>query len=456
MRCYTYALAALGLAAPCAGATVRHVVEQPLDHFAPAGDGGGILRQVVYVNDDHCDDGGGGGGGGPAILYSVGERGVRPADASASWAYELARQTRALVVVPELRFFGESRPAEPERHLQHLRVEQMMADVRRVVANATAGGPWVLVGGSFAGSLMAWTAHRYPELRALPVASSAPMRLADAFWGFDRAAARRLPCAAALSAAVQHVDRELASGDARPVRLALGLDAAVGAGQIAAALTVRLAQLAQAPAGPAADAQIRGFCAWFADADAAPAEALARAARPGDYVGNRTGGYAGDCAAGDRRAWLWLQCTQLGLWQTAPPAGSPWFARRLRSRRLTAAHFRRVCRRCFPATRAAAGALEDLRAFAERARRAYEAGARAAVFTTGELDPWRALAVAGARLIEGAAHAQDLLPPPAAAPVAAAQRRTARAVQLWVAARSAAAAPAPLAAVLVLTAVACL
>ncbi|KAJ2793412.1 hypothetical protein H4R21_005909 [Coemansia helicoidea] len=401
-----------------------------------------MLPQRYLVNDDYYSDG-------PVILYSVGERAVQgAADIEGSPVYDLARQTRALVVLLELRFYGASLPDRADQ-LGFLSVEQMMADIHRFTmhANGTAGRAaaaaaarrWVLVGGSFAGSLAAWTRYQYPDLDAMVIASGAPMRLVDEYRGFDRVAGQRIPCAPALSQAVRRVDRVLDRGRAARVRAAkrlFGLDLARSAEDLAGAISARLAELVQRPAGPEADAEIEGFCRELVRGP--PVEALARTAR-----GLAAGGPAG-CPDGDRRAWLWQQCTQIGLWQTAPrPTDRARFARRLRSRRLSLAFFDGVCRRCFPGLRAR---RREFRAFADRARRAYESdgGGRDAVFTVGELDPWRPLAVRGALVVAGAAHAQDLQPPAAGEPpsVAVARRRTALAVRQWLSAGPRSARPA--------------
>ncbi|KAJ2656418.1 hypothetical protein IWW48_005039 [Coemansia sp. RSA 1200] len=156
--------------------------------------------------------------GGPVSLYSIGERAATDADIEDGWINVLARQTHGLVVLLELRFYGDSMPAttsggngtstSEHEFLMFLTVEQMMADIRRFIQYAplsdvvqyTRGAkgrtedlPWIFVGGSFAGSLMAWTKHQYPDIGALVVASSAPVIVKDGYWEFDKMIARRLP-----------------------------------------------------------------------------------------------------------------------------------------------------------------------------------------------------------------------------------------------------------------------
>ncbi|KAJ2709197.1 hypothetical protein H4R19_004373 [Coemansia spiralis] len=429
MRCVLLLLLAF-IAPECTADTTQHTFPQPLDHFAPSSSSGD-LPQLYLVNDDYYIDG-------PVILYSVGERAVQDSDIVDSPVYELARQTRALVVVLELRFYGISQPARADQ-LQFLSVEQMMADIYRFTMHANITGSqlgrrrWVLAGGSFAGSLAAWTRYAYPDLDAMVIASSAPMRLVDEYWGFDQIAEQRIPCAPVLSQAVRSVDRLLDSGRTarvHAVKRLFGLDPARSAEDLAGALAARLAELAQGPAGPDGDAAIDSFCGDLARGP--PVEALARAATA---TCGLAAGLAAGCPDGDERSWLWQQCSQIGLWQTAPHADDQaQFTRRLRSRHLSLAYYDSVCRRCFPDLRVR---RRELRAFADCARRAYEDGVAHAVFTVGGVDPWRPLALDRALVLDGAAHAQDLQLPAAGEPpsVATARRRTMLAVRRWLVAK---------------------
>ncbi|KAI8321701.1 hypothetical protein GQ54DRAFT_261333, partial [Martensiomyces pterosporus] len=209
--------------------TIRREFIQPLDHFAKPNSSSSTLTlpQIYYVDSQYYK------ASGPVVLYSVGERAALESDLRSGWISDLARLTNGLLVLLEQRFYGASVPstaslAQDPGPLRYLTVEQMMADIRRFIQESgipelqqhrhrskrglpgqQANNPWVLVGGSFVGSLMAWTKHQYPDLDVAVVASSAPMVVKDGYWEFDKMVASRLPCAEALSSAVREVDTVL-------------------------------------------------------------------------------------------------------------------------------------------------------------------------------------------------------------------------------------------------------
>ncbi|KAJ2756283.1 hypothetical protein H4S06_003316, partial [Coemansia sp. BCRC 34490] len=383
--------------------------------------------------------------GGPVLLYSIGERTATDADIEDGWINVLARQTHGLVVLLELRFYGGSMPAttsggndtSTSKHesLMFLTVEQMMADMRRFIAYAplsdivqytrdakdrTEDLPWILVGGSFAGSLMAWTKHQYPDICELVVASSAPVIVKDGYWEFDKMIARRLPCAHNLSLAVRRLDDELDSGDSATfdrIKSRFGLDDVPTIDLFVASLAIQVPSLIQESAGRRTIGKLNSFCNSLAAGSLAQATLLFLKER---RLLPRLG-----CPDGDDRSWLWQQCVELGMWQTAPSSSDHLeYSNRLRSRRLTAEYFRNQCTECFPASKSkwAENQRRSFRAFAQNALEWFSEGSNAEnmLFTVGELDPWRYLAL-DARFPElrastvivlpGASHAEDLLGP---------------------------------------------
>ncbi|KAJ2807656.1 hypothetical protein H4R20_001199 [Coemansia guatemalensis] len=350
------------------------------------------------------------------------ERRAQAADLENSWVSKLAQQTHAAMVLIELRFFGESMPAPfNDDMLKYLNVEQMTADIRQFLARAGAAGlvpeqaPWVLIGGSFSGSLMAWTKYRH-AVDALVIASSAPMRVVDGFWEFDNMVAKRLPCASQLSSAIRSVDAVLDAQNATNIKRLnqqFGLDSADSIVQASTSLIAQVSQLMLESAGSQVREQIAQFCNHFSRATSV--EALASAMRA-DYKHHQLDSLAKDeCPQGDELSWFWLQCTELGLWQTAPPAGSDMFGRRLRSRRLSVEYFEAQCSRCLPDSWSTWKRQwkQGFRAFSQEAIAQYRGRD---LFTVGELDPWNALAMdnrqghneAEVLVIESAAHTEDL------------------------------------------------
>ncbi|KAJ2082680.1 hypothetical protein H4R24_001430 [Coemansia sp. RSA 988] len=372
--------------------------------------------QVVYVSREHYLP------GGPILLYSVGERGAQPVDLESSWVSKLAQQTHAAVVLIELRFFGKSIPMPfNDEMLKYLNVEQMTADIREFLAQASAAGlvpkqaPWVLVGGSFAGSLMAWTKYQH-AVNALVIASSAPMRVVDGFWEFDNMVSRRLPCTAQLSSAIRSLDAVLDSQNATNInrlKRQFGLDSVDDLVRFSTSLIAQASQLMLESTDLQVSEQITQFCSHFTKTSGV--ETLASIARTDSMRYRSDPSTRNECPQGDELSWFWLQCTELGLWQTAPPAESDMFDHRLRSRRLSVEYFETQCRRCLS---------ESWNTWKRQWKQGFHTFSQEAfsqyngkdLFTVGELDPWSALAMHNRQghdapevlVIEGATHAEDL------------------------------------------------
>ncbi|KAJ2085515.1 hypothetical protein IW140_002005 [Coemansia sp. RSA 1813] len=399
------------------------------------------FQQTYFVQNKHYRN------GGPVLLYGVGERMATISDIENGWIDTLARETHGLIVLIELRFYGNSVPkmADGDNNndngnstadiLQFLTVKQMMADTRRFIKHVqlpdvlqhkeytrarNGDTPWVLVGGSFAGSLMAWTKQQYSDINAFVVASSAPMVVKDGYWEFDQMASWRLPCAHNLSLAVQQLDDELDKGDNKTfatIKRRFGLENIPSINLFVSALAIQVSLLIQAPARQQTLDQINGFCDHLA------ANSLVHVTRSFSQrhrILPQTG-----CPKGDDRSWFWQQCLELGMWQTAPlPADRVHFNSRLRSRRLTTEYFHTQCAECFPMSRNrwAAAQKQAFRAFAQHALESFAGNINASdmLFTVGELDPWRFLTldtqlpISGTPhviVIPGASHVEDLLGP---------------------------------------------
>ncbi|KAJ1944471.1 hypothetical protein GGF37_002177 [Kickxella alabastrina] len=443
----------------------ERTILQPLDHFA-TNPSKYIIPQTYMVLGQYYRP------GGPVLLYSVGERAIQASDLNSSWITELAKQTHGMAILLELRFYGDSIPQADtfaivgQGNLRFLTVEQMMADIRRFVRTTDirdfttqklrnkdlAELSWVFVGGSFAGSLMAWTKHRYPNLNAFVLASSAPMRLTDEYWQFDSVIAQRLPCAKLLSQAIRRIDQILDSADMQRItelKRKFGLESIESSEAFAEALTIQLPSLMQAPFTRSVGEQISEFCYRLeqplplhlsaSSNDTGTLDNLALITR--EYSQHHRIIHTGaSCPEGDDLGWLWQQCTELGLWQTAPPdqGNLQWFEKRLRSRRLTAAHFQAQCQVCFADEarmengNLAANRKEQFLMFAEEALFAYTTNvgnvSGSSLFTAGDLDPWQHLFISGSGdidiggnngesklvslanklVIKGASHAEDL------------------------------------------------
>ncbi|KAJ2250062.1 hypothetical protein GGI13_004101 [Coemansia sp. RSA 455] len=439
---------AVGLLIVAAGAyeIQERAILQPLDHFSESFSTKPQLLQRYFVSNQYYR------AGGPILIYSVGERTAQASDLFNGWVGELARETSGLAVLLEQRFYGDSIPdldllndKNGTDVWQYLSVEQMMADIKRFAERVNRMVPeWIapsrqqrrhdrsktpvlLIGGSFAGSLMVWTKQRYPDLEALVIASSAPLKVVDGYWEFDRMVARRLPCAKALSRIVREIDDILDRGDVRQIaalKRRFGLEHVASAADFVTALTIQVSSLMQGPTGLQTEELIARYCAQIERRDI---DALALMTR--EYSQYHRIVPVSECPeTSDDLAWLWQQCTELGMWQTAPlqnssiAAEAAWFTRRLRSRRLNIRHYEQQCEKCLPSVRNSRWVAQQkaqFRIFAQRTLDSYTQlqVPSDVVLTAGELDPWLYLAAArngkhladNILLIRNASHAEDLL-----------------------------------------------
>ncbi|KAJ2487304.1 hypothetical protein IWW37_005303 [Coemansia sp. RSA 2050] len=375
----------------------ERAILQPLDHFSGPNSTTPLFLQRYFVDNQYYHP------GGPILIYSVGERTAQASDLSDGWIGELAKETGSLAVLLEQRFYGDSIPdvtpldnANGADVWQYLSVEQMMADIKRFVEQVNRMVPdWiapprrhgrhktpiVLVGGSFAGSLMVWTKQRYPDLESFVIASGAPLRVVDGYWEFDKMTAGRLPCARALSETVQAIDEILDQGDAMQIaalKRLFGLEHVESATDFVAALVIQVSSLMQAPVGLQSKESIARYCSEFGQPSLESAvgiEALARMTR--EYGQSHHIVPASECLeTSDDLAWLWQH-------------------------------------------RQVAQQKEQFRIFAQRTLDSFNQlqVPSDVLLTAGELDPWLHLTAmwnmrhlaSNVLLIGGASHAEDLI-----------------------------------------------
>ena len=163
--------------------------KQTLDHFK-RGDNPETFDQKYFVDDTHYD------GSGPIILYINGEAPLYSAPGASSFTGYMAQQMKAMTIALEHRFYGDSHPFADmsTSSLRYLNGAQALLDLRnfRIKYNEQLGPrpdgsehKWVVVGGSYAGSLAAWSRSRFPHLFAAAHASSAPIEAIDTYTRFD-------------------------------------------------------------------------------------------------------------------------------------------------------------------------------------------------------------------------------------------------------------------------------
>ncbi|XP_073940930.1 thymus-specific serine protease [Castor canadensis] len=199
-------------------------LEQPLDPFN-ASDRRSFLQRY-WVNDQHRA-----GRDGPVFLHLGGEGSLGPDSVMTGHPAALAPAWGALVISLEHRFYGLSVPAGGlgMAQLQYLSSRHALADVVSArlalsrLFNVSSSSSWICFGGSYAGSLAAWTRLKFPHLIFAAVASSAPVRAVLDFSEYNQVVSRSLmstaiggslECRTAVSAAFAEVERRLRSGGA--------------------------------------------------------------------------------------------------------------------------------------------------------------------------------------------------------------------------------------------------
>ncbi len=107
------------------------------------------------------------------------------------YAYALANKFKGHVVALEHRYYGDSQPFKeltPE-NLQYLSTDAALQDLAELQTHLTQtknwNGPWITLGGSYAGALSAYYRAIYPELAVGALASSGPVEAKATFEEYD-------------------------------------------------------------------------------------------------------------------------------------------------------------------------------------------------------------------------------------------------------------------------------
>lgn len=128
----------------------------------------------------------------PTILFICGEVECTAGDIASGFASVLAKSLKANIVALEHRYYGESQPFEllTAENLQYLKVTQALEDLNAfqkfAQRNLGYNGPWISMGGSYAGSLSAWYRLKYPQNVVGAFASSAPVKSKADFEEYDK------------------------------------------------------------------------------------------------------------------------------------------------------------------------------------------------------------------------------------------------------------------------------
>jgi hypothetical protein len=174
------------LSPPIAG-----IFQQQVDHPTSGTSALGTFAQRYWYSTQYAS-----GPDAPVLFYIEGEAEADPDDASD--IADSAKTLGAAIVVLEHRYYGQSNPFPQKTlaNMQYLTIHEALEDLATfetwAKTNLPLAGKWIAVGGSYAGTLSAFYRETHPELVVGAWASSAPVDITKAFWGYDKIVATAL------------------------------------------------------------------------------------------------------------------------------------------------------------------------------------------------------------------------------------------------------------------------
>jgi hypothetical protein len=323
--------------------------DQRVDHFDPSNSE--TFRQKFILDLDFWRN-----ESSPVVLYISGEAPLNPkVFESRDFSLRLAQEIGGALVSIEHRFYGDSIPRSEQglstENLKFLSTRQALADLAGFISwfdesyRKGAKGPWISVGGSYAGALSAWFRITYPDVVDIAVSSSGVVNSILDFYQYDQRvglAVQDQPyCLETLHAVTSAFEEALVSGE-RDVRKEFG-----------ASLNISDADFMYIIADSAAGAVQYSNKTFLCDALVSAflhKRDLIDAFR--EFTEKKWGkdfasgcSYDTECLRTDRksadRAWRWQTCTELAYFQTAPAEGS------IRSSRLTLEYHLAQCEAIF-------------------------------------------------------------------------------------------------------------
>jgi len=340
-----------------------------------------------------------------------------------------AKKHHGLLVALEHRYYGQSLPLPSfsNSDLAYLTTEQALLDIKNFQNFLTNShhlkGKWILISGSYPGSLAAYYRSKYPNLVVGALASSAPVKAKEEFFELDEKITSKLDilCQEKVRQVIHEVEdsfknapeiskikemfaaTEIVDNDDFLFLLAEIETFAVQFGQ-KNLLCNALTQSENPMEGYAMITQLVFDMVGITAKNLVPQGALS--IDPDDYTKTALGFGI--------RQWFYQSCTEYGYWQTAslnPEKSS-------RSTRLNNQYYQNVCRRLFQ--------LNSSKSNADAMNSIYyqpllNSSTSHILLTNGSDDPWSSLSISRDNdndynpnidlyTIEGSAHCADLQP----------------------------------------------
>jgi pimeloyl-ACP methyl ester carboxylesterase len=381
----------------------------PLDSSDPR-----TFTQRYYINTQYAEN-----KLSPTLFFLCGEATCEGLPKSLNY---FGKILKANLIALEHRYYGKSQPFEnlSTENLKYLSTDYALKDAAsfQKYAMDTLGfqGKWIVVGGSYAGSLAAYYREKYPELVVGALSSSGPVRAEANFEDYDRhvATVAGPECLADIKTVVAQLESALSNPEQLAAlkvkfsaeKLIDALDfvylvADMGALAIQYGYRDHFCSLLHTknPMEGYAKFTREIYNTWGIDALSGSA-AGATSLNPADY----------EKGAGIRQ-WFYQSCTEYGYWQNA------YHEEKLsaRSQMINSEYHASICRRLFGIETAAQTEALNRKFYFPL----FESSTSNIFFSNGSRDPWMNLSIAKENgndlnpknvviTIDGAAHCDDL------------------------------------------------
>jgi len=377
------------------------------------------FSQRYYVNSSHAAD-----KTSPVLYYLCGEATCTESSFDGAMA-TYAKELKAHMIAIEHRYYGKSQPFDKltTENLAYLSTDLALEDAagfqRHAQSELGFTGKWIVVGGSYAGSLAAYYRQKFPDLAVGALASSGPVQARANFEEYDRhvAVVAGPECLASIKKVVVQVESALAKPEALTAikkrfaaeALVQDLDFVYFVADMAALAIQygyrdRFCELLKGenPLEGYAKFTHEIYASWGINALSGSAQG-AVSLDPKDYE-----------ADFGIRQWFYQSCTEYGYWQNAYHDE----ALSSRSQLINAEYHNNLCKRLYGIEKP----LDESHINEMFYAPLLEKTTSAIFFPNGSRDPWMNLSIAKelgndtnpntvAVTIEGAAHCDDLRGP---------------------------------------------
>jgi len=273
--------------------------------------------------------------------------------------------------------------------------------------------PWILIGGSYSGALVAWTMHSNPGIFWAGYSSSAVVETISNFWTYFEPIRQYMPrnCSADVIRVISYMDEVLTSGDHSRIaafKEQFGMEKITHFDDVAGTMRYPIWSWTDS------DGSFSAFCDALEVKDGVSAPSRGWGLNHAlDSWGKYMVGYLAkecqnqvndDCLGtynptlsfytnttidNSVRSWQWLCCNYFGFWNVGPPRGQQSLASHL----ITPAYGNRQCSYFFPHAFPNATSANPRTAAINNKYRGWNVNVHRVFFSNGKKDPWREASV---------------------------------------------------------------